>query len=246
MSLEAVLFVPDCHHPFADMRAWRLMLNVAKDLKPKHLIVIGDFLDCYSVSSYSKDPSRLANLPQEVAAGNKALDQLDNLKAKNKIYIGGNHEDRLQRYLADKAPELFDFVSIPKIMKLAERGWKYVAYKDHTKLGKVNLTHDVGTAGRYATYKALDTFQHSVITGHTHRLGYVVEGNATGEVKLSASFGWLGDASKVDYMHKMLVAKNWALGFGVGYLDPASGAIYTTPIPIVNYTACFNGKLYKE
>ncbi len=245
MALESILFVPDTHVPYENKKAWALMLQVAKELKPKHVVIIGDLLDCYSVSSYSKDPSRLANLPQEVAAGNRALDQLDGLKASNKIFIAGNHEDRLQRYLADKAPELFDFVNISKILHLAERGWKYVEYKDHTKLGKINLTHDIGTAGRNATFKALDTFQHSVITGHTHRLCYVVEGNATGEVKLSASFGWLGDASKVDYMHKMLVAKNWALGFGVGYLDTETGVVFTIPVPIVGMKCVVNGKMYK-
>lgn len=245
MALEAVLIVPDTHVPYHDVKAWNLMLKVAQDLKPKHMVVIGDLLDFYSVSSYSKDPSRLANLPAEVDAGNKALDQLDALKAKNKLFVSGNHCDRLERYLKDKAPELFGFVNIPKLFDLKERGWKYTPYKDHTKLGKLNITHDVGTAGRYAAYKALDMFQHSVITGHTHRLSYVVEGNAVGEIKLSAQFGWLGDAKKVDYMQKVSVLKNWALGFGAGYLDSDTHLVYLTPLPIINYSLVFNGKLYK-
>jgi predicted phosphodiesterase len=246
MSLEPILVVSDAHHPYVDHKAWKLMLKVAKDLKPKHIVIIGDFVDMFSVSSHSKDPARAGQLVKEVAAGEAALDELDELKAKNKIYLGGNHEDRLQRYLQDKAPELFGIVNIPKLLQLKRRGWRYIDYKHDTRLGKLWLTHDIGTAGRYAGYKALDTYQHSVITGHTHRLSYIVEGNATGEVKLSAQFGWLGDAQSVDYMSRVKVLKDWALGFGVGYLDPKTGLVYMQPIPIIGgYSACVNGKLYR-
>lgn len=243
-NLEPILFVSDAHHPFVDKRAWALMLKAAKDLKPKHIVVIGDFLDCYAVSSHSKDPARAGRLREEVDAGLVALAQLDALGATNKIFIGGNHEDRLERYLQDKAPELFDFVSIPGILELKARGWKYVPYKSDERLGKLWLTHDVGSSGRNAIFKAIDTYQHSTVTGHSHRLAYVVEGNAAGEVKLGAAFGWLGDAKKVEYMQRQLVLKNWALGFGVGYLNRQTGVVYTVPVPIINYSCCVAGKLY--
>jgi hypothetical protein len=129
-------------------------------------------------------------------------------------------------------------------LALKQRGWRYVPYKSDAKLGKLWLTHDVGTAGRNAIFKAVDTYEHSTITGHTHRMAYIVEGNATGEVKLAAAFGWLGDASKVDYMQKQLVLKNWTLGFGIGWINNSTGLVYTVPVPIVNYTCCVSGKLY--
>jgi predicted phosphodiesterase len=243
--LEAVLIVPDTHRPYHDHRAWNLMLRVGKVLRPDHLIVMGDLADFYSVSSHSKDPNRIANLSEEVEDVNVGLDELDALKAKKKKFIAGNHCDRLTRYLQDKAPELFNVVGIPELLKLKERGWEYTPYKSDTKLGRVHFTHDVGVAGRNATFRALDTYQHSVVTGHTHRLQYVVEGNAVGEYKLSAMFGWLGDRTKIDYMHRATVNKNWALGFGMGYLHPRSGIVYLTPVPIVNYTCVVNGQFFK-
>jgi hypothetical protein len=136
-------------------------------------------------------------------------------------------------------------VDIPGLLGLRAREWAYVPYKRHTKLGKLHITHDVGSAGRYSTYRALDMYQHSVVTGHAHRLSYVVEGNAVGEYKLSAQFGWLGDVNKVDYMNMASARKNWALGFGVGWLDTDTGIVYLTPVPIVRGTCCVNGVLYK-
>lgn len=243
-KLEPILVVPDCHIPYHDHRAWNLMLKVGRDLKPRHLYVIGDFVDFYAVSDHSKDPRRTTQLADEVNEANIYLNQLDLLGAKEKVYVSGNHEDRLQRYLQNKAPELFDVLDVAKLLKLKDRGWTYVPYKRHSKLGKVHFTHDVGTAGRTAIFQCLDSYQHSVVTGHTHRMAYIVEGNALGEQKLSAQFGWLGNASKIDYMHYAKVLKNWALGFGVGYVNPKTGLVYLTPIPLVNYSCVVNGTFY--
>jgi predicted phosphodiesterase len=240
-----MLFFSDVHRPFHDKAAWGLMLQVARALKPKHIISNGDFLDCYSISSHSKDPARVGKLKQEIEDGKRGLDDLDALGATNKIFVAGNHSDRLRRYLEEKAPELFGLCDIPGLLGLTKRGWGYVPYKAHTKIGKLFITHDVGSAGRFSTHKALDTYQHSVTTGHSHRLCYVVEGNAVGEYKLSAQFGWMGDINKVDYMNRATARKNWALGFGVGYLDPDTGIVYLTPVPIVRGTCVVNGVLYR-
>lgn len=245
MSLQRALFVGDAHVPYHDKKAWRLLLKAGHAFKPDTLVVLGDLADCYSVSSHSKDPNRAFNLPQEIRAVLQALDDLDALNAGRKIFIAGNHEDRLRRYLCDKAPELFGVVSIPQLFDLKRRGWLYVEYRDHTKIGKLHLTHDIGKAGRYAAFNALDAYQHSVLVGHSHRLTYIVEGNALGEQKLSASFGWLGDARSVDYMARVNVLKNWPLGFGIGYLDSKTGYAYLVPIPIVNYTCVVEGELYR-
>lgn len=248
-KLESMLVVADAHRPYHDQKAWDLMLQVGRFLKPHHVVVNGDMADFYSVSSHSKDPARSTRLEDELADVNHGLDELDRLRAANYLFIGGNHEDRLTRYLQDRAPELYGVVDIPALFKLNARGWSYTPYKQEARLGKLYITHDVGTAGRYAAYKALDTYQHSVLTGHTHRLSYVVEGNAVGEYKLSAQFGWLGDAEKVDYMHRVLVKKNWALGFGVGYLNPETGVAYMVPVPIIvidgTYTCVVHGKYFE-
>lgn len=243
--LNRVLIVPDTHRPYHDVRAWRLFLKVAKTFRPHTIVSMGDLADFYTVSAHSKDPRRAGRLAWELRDVHKALDELDALGARQKVFIEGNHCDRLRRYLQDKAPELFNTVSIPTLLRLKERGWAYVPYKQDYKLGKLHFTHDVDNAGRYAAHKALDTYQHSIVTGHTHRLGYIVEGNAVGEHKLSAMFGWLGDVEQIDYMHRVKARKDWALGFGLGYHDPASGIVYLTPVPIIKYTCVIGGKLYR-
>lgn len=243
--LEPILIVSDAHRPYHDERAWQLMLKVGRELKPKILITIGDLADFYAVSAHSKNPTRSRQLAEELGIVLAGLDDLDGLGAKEKYFVAGNHEDRLRRYLQDKAPELFGIVGIPTLFNLKDRGWTYVPYKDDTRVGKLFLTHDVGNSGRTSVFNALDTYQHSVVTGHSHRLAYIVEGNAAGEYKVSAQFGWLGDVGKIDYMNRAKAKKNWALGFGIGYLDRKTGVTYLTPVPIVKYSCCVNGKLFE-
>jgi hypothetical protein len=191
-----------------------------------------------SVSSFSKDPARALGLKGEVTHAQAILDKI---QAGRKIFIEGNHEDRLRRYLTDKAPELLPFVSIPKLLDLKAKGWEHVPYKDSIQIGKLWITHDVGYSGRYANFRALDAFQASVVTGHTHRLGYAVEGDARGNYHVSAQFGWLGDYVAVGYMHRVQARRAWAHGFGTGLFEPSTGYVYLRVHPIVDYTVEVDG-----
>jgi predicted phosphodiesterase len=220
------------------------MMAVARHERPDTLIIIGDFCDFYSVSSHDKNPKRANRMDWELEVCNALLDELDALGAAEKIYIEGNHEDRLKRYLMQN-PALHSVVSTETLLHLKKRGWAFVPYKDHARIGAVHFTHDVGAAGRNAVFRALDTYQHSVVSGHTHRLQYIVEGNAIGDCKVSATFGWLGDVEQVDYMTKAKCRKDWALGFGMGYVDPTSGFVYLVPVPIVHGTCVVAGRLYR-
>jgi len=242
--LGRILFVAEPHRPYHDKRAWKLMLAAAAAFKPDVVVTMGDFADFYTVSAHSKDPLRALKLDWELDDVKVGLAELKSLKASTYIYLGGNHEDRLRRYVQDKAPELGNKLTVERLLGLTENGWQYVPYRSDIRLGKLYLTHDTGKAGRYAVFQNADTYQHSVVTGHTHRLAYTVEGDATGKSKLSASFGWLGDAAKADYMHSIKARRDWALGFGVGYHDPKTQAVHVVPVPIIGYRCVVEGRLY--
>ena len=242
--LEKVLIVPDVHAPYHSEVGWNLLLQVARREKPDRIWILGDFADFYGVSDHDKNPTRANRMDWEIDVANAMLDELDAIGATDKVYVEGNHEDRLRRHLM-KHPALHNVVSTEKLLRLKERGWSFVPYKDHIKRGAAHLTHDVGSAGRTAVFNALALYQGTIITAHTHRLAYIVEGSATGECKLSASFGWLGDVEAVEYMTRAKARKEWALAFGWGYYDPASEYVYLAPIPIVHATCCVGGVIYR-
>lgn len=246
MALRKALIFSDTHIPYHNKRSWSLLLKVGRYLKPYYLLCLGDLMDSYSISAHDKDPDRANRFGWELDQVNIALDELDDLKAKDKRFVEGNHEDRVRREVM-KNHSLNGVLSIPKMLRLKERGWKYTPYKEHDRIGKVYQTHDVGGSARNHKFKALDLYQHSVLTGHDHRMIYVVENNALGTTpKLSAGFGWLGDVEQVDYMTKAKARASWAQGFGVGYLDSSTGYFYTQPVPILqNYSCVVEGKLFR-
>lgn len=245
-KLSAGLIVPDTHAPYHDVKAWKLMLKVARSLKISWMVCMGDLGDFYAVSDHDKIADRASKLTEELDSVNACLDDLDGLGANEKMFVEGNHSDRLRRYLM-KHPELFGVITVPKLLRLRERGWSYTPYKRHTKHGKVHYTHDVGVSSRNAIFRSLDLYQHSVITGHTHRMQFVVEANALGtSPKVAASFGWLGDVEQIDYMNLAKARSSWALGFGIGYYEAETQYTYFTPVPILpGYRCVVNGTLYK-
>jgi predicted phosphodiesterase len=229
--------------PYEDKRAFDLMLNVLRGWGPDTVIILGDFGDFYPVSAHSKDPARSGQLADEIHAINGRLDQLDALGATEKHFVEGNHENRLSRYLADKAPELFGMVGVEDLFGLNRRGWTFTPYKQSLTVGRVNFTHDCGNAGAQAHSKALDTFQGNVVIGHTHRMAISYIGNAQGTTHVGAMFGWIGDVNRVDYMHRVQALRAWHLGFGAGYQE-ASGTVHLQPVPMIDYRVVLEGKLY--
>ncbi len=243
--MEKILIVPDTHVPFHDERALRLVLKVGRAFEPDVIVHQGDLADFYSVSAHSKSPDRMTSLKDEVDEVRRVRARFDKLGAERKVFIEGNHEYRLTRYLCDKAPELYGLVGTDELLRLTENGWEYTPYKQYAKIGKVYFTHDTGNSGKYTTARALDAFQHSVAIGHHHQIEYRVEGDAIGKYRVGAQFGWLGDASQADYMHQIKAKRNWSLGFGIGYRDRKTGVVFLVPCPIVHYTTCVEGKLYR-
>lgn len=241
-QLGRVLLIPDCHIPYHDQKAFTVMLKAAEVFKPDTIIILGDWMDFYCLSEFDKHPGRASQLDQELQVGNECLTLLDRLGATKKVYIAGNHEDRLDRYLARRAPEFHGMVKLEETLKLRERGWQFVPYKQHYKLGEIYLTHDTGRAGRYAAYQSMTDVGDNTVIGHTHRLSYVIEGNAKGKAHVGAMFGWLGDFEKVDYMHSIRAKRDWAHGFGVGYVEP-NGVVHLRPIPIVEGACVIDGVL---
>lgn len=241
MKTKRWLVIPDCHHPFSDMRAWKLLLKVAKKFDFHGCLVLGDFADLYAVSSHDKsDPS--IRLEWEVAETKKRRAELDAIGFKEKLYTTGNHEERIRRYITKNAPELSYLVNEDKLLGLSENGWKVTPYRKHTRVGKLYATHDSGGAGKYEFVRVGASFEASVVIGHVHRMGVHYWNNLRGDSHVSAAFGWLGDKEKADYMHKVRRDKDWTLGFGTLVVEP-NGVVHLQAVPIIHYKACVFGEV---
>lgn len=242
-DLERVFFIPDTHVPFEDGQAWAVAMAAARAFRPHRVVLLGDFADFYAVSFHSKDPSRRASLKDELEAVNARLDEIHALGAERVDYVAGNHEHRMERWIADKAPELFGMLTLPGILRIEERGWRWHPYrKQSLKIGKLHVTHDVGHAGVFAHRRSRVEYEGNVILGHSHRLSMEVQGTAAGSAHIGVMVGWLGDRHAVDYMHETKAAQ-WSHGFGLAYHERDTGNVHVVPVPIVDYRCVVEGHL---
>lgn len=237
-----VAVASDIHFPFEDKAAVDIFLQAMKDLQPDSVVLLGDIIDCYEVSKYSKNPLREHNLKYELDQTKKFLRELRKIVPDSNIYfLRGNHEDRDMKYLTQNAPELacLEELKMENLLHLRDFGIEYV-FGD-LKIGDLVYTHGrrVSKHSGYTAKNNLDSMGISLITGHIHRAGlhcrttwekeYLAIENPT---MASRSQSYLGGD-----------VPNWQVGFSVINYD--CDLFWPEIILIRDDKSSFRGKLYK-
>lgn len=256
--MTKVFLQPDMHCPFHDKRALELILRVMKHVKPEVGVVLGDHFDFYAVSDHQKDPKKRKDMAWEIAEGDAVLRMYEQLGVfKRRIFVEGNHEWRLTRYISNKAEDIYRTLApagllqtrtLPESLDFARRGWEWVPYMDYGRIGSLHFTHDVERAGKTAHEHAQADFETTTVIGHTHRMSLMVRGNYHGEHHVGGMFGWLGDWRQIEYRHKMKMRREWPLGFGMAYVEHQTDIAHVVPILIhaerKRYRCVVEGKLF--
>jgi len=248
LKIKTALIIPDCHIPYHDRRAYELMLQVAQDQEIDEIVILGDYADFYGVNAHGISPSVEKKLMQEVEEVIGHLEELNELfpKAK-KVFIQGNHEYRLERYLKNKAPELFGLVDTRKILNLKELGFNYVPYTPNQKYqvmgSKLMARHEPIGGGVHAAHSTVVKSGCSVIFGHIHRIqeSQVVMMNDDNHRGISC--GWLGDKDHeaVSYVKSH---HQWSLGFSLVKMLPNKN-FFATTVQIIDYKCAYGDKIYE-
>ena len=103
---ENILAISDVHAPYHNKSALKVALNRGKDLQVDTILILGDFLDFYSLSWFEKDPRR-RDFSAELTVCREILDVIrQEFPDIEIVYKIGNHEERFERYMKVKAPEL--------------------------------------------------------------------------------------------------------------------------------------------
>jgi len=248
--LKSFFAKPDTHVPYHDDTALRLFCKVVRDQRPDILLDLGDSVDFWQLSFHEKVLAR-RDLQYELDCANEVLDRLDALPVKQKIITLGNHEYRWERALQAGAGPFAALRSntLDAQLHFEARSWQVVPYKQDIGVGKLRVSHEYDRCGRNAHEQAIADVMGNALIGHTHSLGTVYRGNATGESHVGIAAGWLGDVDNIDYKHRTRALREWHLGFVHGCVMP-NGLVYATAVPIIRvgrqYTCVVNGSYYSE
>lgn len=133
----------DIHLPYHEKTPLLEALRICRKYKPTHLILNGDIADFFSVSFWEKDP-RKRDLKNEITTVREFLAVVRRqFKDTEIIYKLGNHEERWERYLRVKAPELIgvaDF-ELEKILHMENHGIRCVSECRPIRVGHLNVIH---------------------------------------------------------------------------------------------------------
>ena len=136
-----VLIISDTHFPFHDKKAIETALNYRDNIDT--VILLGDLMDFYGLSRYSKDPSK-PRLKDEINICKEFLLHVSNkFKKAQIIYYEGNHEQRLNKYIYDHAAALFgiEAITLNSLLDLNKLGIKFIENGVFLKLSSAYLLH---------------------------------------------------------------------------------------------------------
>lgn len=230
------LILSDIHLPYHDTEAVKMALNYGLDNGYKNLLINGDLIDFYQLSRYEKDP-RKRSFKQELESARLFIELVSEW-FDNVIYKLGNHDERYEKWMFVKAPELLDCeeFKLDVLLRCGEHHVTVVGEKRIIKAGKLNILHGHefpgGSGGvnpaRSMFLKACD----SILVGHFHKTSSHTETTLNGDVITTHSSGHLGENSP-----SYLPYNKWNHGFCTLDLN-ADGTYHLQNLRIVK------GKIY--
>lgn len=173
----------DIHIPYHDKKVLNLVLSFLKkkEVKIDEIILNGDIVDCYPISTFDKKPFSPSSIDLEIEELEKFIKELQKITPKI-TYIAGNHEDRTRKWIwknevihrlgQDRGIQVSK-LSFATLYGLDELGVKYLEYGDGVWLGKLFCTHG-RVVRKHSAFSAKAEWEGngcSTLTGHTHRIG---------------------------------------------------------------------------
>jgi len=193
---KTVFIINDVHLPYHDIAALTAAFDFGLHHKPDAIFINGDLLDFHQISYFEKDP-RKKHFAYELDLFKEFMEKLTSLFKCPIFYKFGNHEERYDKFLHQKAKELvgveeFELENI--IRKRADctiiRDKKLVVIND---LPYVH-GHEFGRTVFSPVNAARGLFmqaKHSAVKGDCHTTSEHTEPNIFGKIMTTYSVGAL-------------------------------------------------------
>lgn len=247
-KLQRIVVCSDQQSPYHDEKLWPLFIKFLMDFHPHHLILNGDFIDCYALSKYKRHPTlqRGRSFKEEVVEAKKLLQQLRRAVGSDceMTYIFGNHSLRAEKYIADNAEEFVGLITLEDLLCLKQLNIKvvkndlnenYIDYKGKVLIGHFDRFSSIpGGTARALVAK----MGKSVIQGHTHKAAVISFSYHDGEV-YGIESGCMANKQAVYAMHT-----DWSQGFTILWFDENDNWWFDQIfVKNSSFVAC--GKLYR-
>ncbi len=242
-GLATAAILGDTHCPYQDNEVVAAVEKFLEDSQPDYIVYNGDINDFYQVSSFSKDPSRLAHLQDDIDITTAMFKRHREIVPDAEIiFIEGTHENRWYKYLQDKAPAVSQLrgTTIPALYDLEKLGITYVPFERGVLVNGTFLILHGDYASIHSSYTAKHHFEQSGGSGicnHTHRGGSYYKRDRFGV------YGWWENFCLCRLDPDWIQNPNWQQGFSmVTFSD--TGRFFVEQVPIIDGQFIYGGKVY--
>lgn len=203
-----VAVASDFHVPYHDKKAVETFINYCREVQPDMIVINGDLVDMYMLSRFAKGEGR--NPMSEIEEAREILANLRQDTKADIYYVIGNHEQRLEKTILTKAPELAslieDVFSIFKLDEIGVKGAGTITVNDNFVFKHGTL---LGSKSGLSAIKEMENAYLSGATGHTHRLAkYIAR-------KAGRKFIWLETGCLCSMEPEYMLNPNWQQGFAM-------------------------------
>lgn len=225
-----LFFVSDLHWPHTDLSVLARSLELAREFEPHVFVLGGDIYDSECVSRYGPNPHLINDLRGDIESFKWYQDTILALAPKT-VFLHGNHEDRLQKYLQSKAPAI---QSLIKPNKLFFDGLcdEYIASNTFYKPAPGFFIIHGSTALKHHGSSVREEYSKlggSVIMGHTHKHSVQILTVGGKNIALVEN-GHMMDESKAQYEHRP-----WQQSCGLAITLATNGAWFNIQdYPVIN------------
>lgn len=209
MDDGVIAVASDLHVPFQDDKAVDAFVGYCKEVQPDIIVINGDLVDMYMLSKFAKGEGR--NPMSEIEEARDILCKIREACPSSHIYyVIGNHEQRLEKTILNKAPELAslieDIFSIFKLDNIEVIGCGSLTLNDNLVFKHGTL---LGNKSGLSAIKEMENAYMSGATGHTHRLAkYIAR-------KAGRKFIWLETGCLCSMEPEYMLNPNWQQGFAM-------------------------------
>jgi len=226
-------------HPYHDERALDLLVQLAGRLRPDVVILAGDMIDLPALATkFTRPPDERYTTTEALRRARRLLVDLRTaLPAGRIVLLPGNHEDRLRKFLSERAGELATLrapdgaavLSVPALLWLDSLD---VETAPETWAGPCRVWHgDVARRGGGKTAAEYVAAAHSQVVGHVHRVEYAERTYRTPAGPRTTWAASVGCLCRVDgAVPGSPEVPDWQQGCGL--VEWTDDAAEWTPIPI--------------
>jgi Calcineurin-like phosphoesterase len=233
-DIKTVLVGGDAHiWPGEPSIMWQAFCKVAKALKPDCIILNGDIIDGAKVSRHGRLlGSKMPSITDEINAVHQHLKMLPT--APHRIWVMGNHDIRVNNYLANIAPELEEYAgSITDRFPLWTFCWSAV-------INDVEIRHrfrgGIHTAWNNALHSGVN-----MVTSHTHQLQVTAVRNRKGS-HYGIEIGMLADPYGPQFEYAEGIPSRSCCGFAYLSFDKENNLMPPEMAEMIRGRPAFRGK----